>query len=132
MVASAQRPSRPTGNFAVDNTGHSVSDRPPSASRPAPPGASGLLAVDQNTVVNPWGLKPICLVNDSWEKGMGDLDDLDDDKWWKRMLTRWDNLSLDTKKVIVHGCTSAGILVCLALLRLLAGCEPLSFALHCK
>jgi hypothetical protein len=63
---------------------------------------------------------------------MGDVDDLDDDKWWKRMLTRWDNLSLDTKKVIVHGGTSAGILVCLALLRLLAGCEPLSFALRCK
>ena len=56
---------------------------------------------------------------------MDNLDDLDD-KWWKRLLTRWDNLSVTTKKVIVRVGTSAGIEVCWALLRLLAGCDPLS------
>jgi len=48
---------------------------------------------------------------------MDNLDDLEDDKWWKRLLTRWDNLSVTTKKVIVRGGTSAGIVVCWALLR---------------
>jgi hypothetical protein len=62
---------------------------------------------------------------------MDNLDDLEDDKWWKRLLTRWDNLSLSTKKVIVRVGTGGGILACLALLRLLAGCEPLSRALRC-
>jgi hypothetical protein len=57
---------------------------------------------------------------------MDNLDDLEDDKWWKRLLTRWDNLSVTTKRVIVRGGTGAGIVVCWALLRLLAGCDPLS------
>jgi hypothetical protein len=57
---------------------------------------------------------------------MDNLDDLEDDKWWKRLLTRWDNLSVITKKLIVRGGSSAGIVVCWALLRLLAGCDPLS------
>lgn len=55
---------------------------------------------------------------------MDNLDNLDDDKWWKRFLTRWDNLSLETKKVIVRVGTGVGIFVCFALLRLLAGCDP--------
>jgi hypothetical protein len=29
---------------------------------------------------------------------MDNLDGLEDDKWWKRLLTRWDNLSLGTKR----------------------------------
>lgn len=33
---------------------------------------------------------------------MDNLNDLEDGKWWKRLLTRWDNLSLGTKKVIVR------------------------------
>jgi hypothetical protein len=44
---------------------------------------------------------------------MDNLDGLEDDKWWKRLLTRWDNLSLGTKKVIVRVGTGAGILACL-------------------
>jgi hypothetical protein len=57
---------------------------------------------------------------------MDNLDDLEDDKWWKRLLTRWDNLSLSTNKGIVRAGTGAGMLACWALLRLLAGCDPLS------
>ena len=62
---------------------------------------------------------------------MDNLDDLEDDKWWKRLLTRWTNLSFRTKQRIVGVGTVAGILGCLALLRLLAGCVPFSLALSC-
>ena len=57
---------------------------------------------------------------------MDNLDDLEDDKWWKQQLTRWDNLSVVAKKLIVRVVTGAGIMACWAVLRLLAGCDPLS------
>ena len=61
---------------------------------------------------------------------MANLDDLDD-SCWRGLLTRSDNLSLSTKKVIVRVGTGAGMLACLALLPLLAGCDPLSRVLRC-
>jgi hypothetical protein len=47
-----------------------------------------------------------------WESSWGEWT-FETVEWWKRLLTRWDNLSLGTKKVIVRVGTGAGILACL-------------------
>ena len=55
---------------------------------------------------------------------MDNLDDLEDDRWWKRLLTRWDNVPATRKKWIVRGFISVGTFLCWALLRILAGVSP--------
>jgi hypothetical protein len=58
-----------------------------------------LLAVDQALEVNPSALLTDTTLGIDLEGAvMDNLDDLEDDKWWKRLLTRWDNLSLARRR----------------------------------